>query len=55
MSMCMRKPTIWVSDQIQLKPGCTVKEDSQRLEILDLESRGILLTKALISFAVIAN
>ena len=32
------------SDQVRHKPGCTVKEDSQRLEILDFESRGIALS-----------
>ena len=25
-SLCMRKPTIWVSDHVQHKPGCTVTE-----------------------------
>ena len=44
ISLCMRKPTIWVSDQVQHKPGCTVKEDDKRQEILDLESRGIVLS-----------
>ena len=52
----MRKPTIWVSDQVRHKPACTVTEDGWRLEILDLESRGIVAkTKALISFAVTAK
>ena len=31
------------SDQVRHKPGCTVTEDGKRLEILDLESRGIVL------------
>ena len=26
MSLCMIKPTIWVSDQVGHKPGCTVTE-----------------------------
>ena len=48
------------SDQVQRKPGCTVKEDGKRLEILNLECRGIELsllakTKALISFAITAK
>ena len=30
------------SDQDRHKPGCTVKEDGKRLEILDLERRGIV-------------
>ena len=33
-----------VSDQVRHKPGCTVTEDGKRLEILDLESRGIVLS-----------
>ena len=32
------------SDQVRHKPGCTVTEDDYSLEILDLESRGILLS-----------
>ena len=32
------------SDQVRHKPGCTVTQDGQRLEILDLESRGIVLS-----------
>ena len=32
------------SDQVRHKPGCTVTEDGQRLEISDLESRGIVLS-----------
>ena len=27
LSLCMRKPTIWVSDLVRHKPGCTVTED----------------------------
>ena len=32
------------SDQVRYKPGCTVTEDGKRLEILNLESRGIVLS-----------
>ena len=32
------------SDQVWHKPACTVSEDGKRLEILDLESRGIVLS-----------
>ena len=32
------------SDQVRHKPGCTVTEDGKRLEILDLESKGIVLS-----------
>ena len=33
-----------VSDQVRHKPACTVTKDSYKLEILDLECRGILLS-----------
>ena len=33
-----------VSDQVQHKLGCTAIEDGKRLELLDLERRGIELT-----------
>ena len=39
LSLCMRKPTIWVSDQVQHKPACTVTEETQDLENLGI-SRG---------------
>ena len=44
MSLCMRKPTIWVSDQVRHKPGCTVTEAGQKLEISDLRRREIVLS-----------
>ena len=31
------------SNQVQHKPGCTIKVDGEMLEIWDLESRGIVL------------
>ena len=39
------KTNILVSDLVRHKPGCTATEDGQRLEISDLESRGIILSK----------
>ena len=33
-----------VSEQVQHKPSCTSSEDGYRLEILDLESGGIVLS-----------
>ena len=51
----MRKPTILLSNLVQHKPGCTDTEAGYRLEILDLESREIAKTKALISCAVTAQ
>ena len=34
----MRKPVFWLSDQVRQKPGCTITEDGQMLESLDLRS-----------------
>ena len=45
MSRDVRKPVFGVSDQVRHKPGCTATEDGWRLEISDLESRGIVLSK----------
>ena len=39
------KTNVQVSDQVQHKPGCTATEDGYRLEIWDLESRGIVLSR----------
>ena len=39
----MRKPVFGVSVQVQNKPGCTATENGKKLEILDLESRRIVL------------
>ena len=44
MSLVVRKPVFRVSDQIRHKPGSTATEDGLRLEILDLDSRGIVLS-----------
>ena len=33
------------SDQVWHKPGCTATGDGRKLEILDLASRGIVLSK----------
>ena len=38
------KTNILVSDLVRHKPGCTATEDSQKLEISDLKSRGIVLS-----------
>ena len=40
----VRKPVFGVSDHVSHKPGCTVTEDGERLEISDLGSRGIVLS-----------
>ena len=45
-----KKTNVLVSDPARHKPGCTATEDSQRLEISDLESRGILVAAHLRSF-----
>ena len=38
------KTNVLVSELVRQKPGCTATEDGWRLEYLDLESRGIILT-----------
>ena len=38
------KTNILVSDLVRHDPGCTATADGLRLEILDLESRGIVLS-----------
>ena len=38
------KTNVLVSDLVGHKPGCTATEDGSWLEILDLESRRIVLT-----------
>ena len=44
LSFVVRKPVFRVSDLIRHKPGCAVTEDGERLEISDLESRGIVVS-----------
>ena len=43
MSHAARKPVVGVFDQVQHKLDGTVTEDGQKLEILNLESRWIVL------------
>ena len=43
LSLVMTKPVFGVSDQVRHKVDCTATEDSYRIEISDLESRGIVL------------
>ena len=45
LSLVVRKPVFGVSDQVRHKPGCTASEDDKKLEISDLESRGIVLSE----------
>ena len=45
LSLVVRKPVFGVSDQVRHKSGCfTATEDGYRLEISDLDSRGIVLS-----------
>ena len=53
MSLLMRKPVFGVCDQVRLKPACSATETSRRLEILDIETRGIILSKQRITKALI--
>ena len=39
-----KKSNILVSNLVRYKPGCTATEDGYKLEISDLESRGIVLS-----------
>ena len=39
-----KKTNVLVSNLVRHKPGCTATEDDKRLEILDLGSRGIVLS-----------
>ena len=41
----MRKPVFGVSDQVRLKLACSATETSYRLEILDIETRDIILSR----------
>ena len=41
----MRKPVFVVCDQVSHKPACSAKEGSWRLEISDIETRDIILSK----------
>ena len=43
MSLVTRKLVFGVRDQDRFKPACTVTEARKRLEILDIETRGIIL------------
>ena len=45
VSCVMRKPVIRVSNYVRHKPGFTATEDGQRLEISDLQCRGVVLSK----------
>ena len=55
----MRKYVFGVCDQVRLKPACSATETRQSLEILDVASMGITLsrqrtTKALIGLRLIS-
>ena len=45
LSLVTRKPVLGVSDQVRLKPACSASETSWRLEISDIETRGIILSR----------
>ena len=53
MSLVTRKPVFGVSDQVRLKPVCTAIETSWRLEILNVETTGIILSKQRITKVLI--
>ena len=41
---CHEKTNVLVSDLVRHNPGCAATEDGERLEILNLGSRGIVLS-----------
>ena len=41
LNRIMRKPSYWGKDQIRHKLSCTTTEDGNRLEISNIEDRGI--------------
>ena len=45
LSLVMRKLVYGVCDQVRLKPACSATEASYRLEILDIETRDIRLSR----------
>ena len=47
------KTNVLVSDLVRHKPGCSSTEDGLRLEISDLESRKIVLSKAKVTAKLI--
>ena len=51
MSLCVRKPTVWVSDQVWHKPACVVKENSQKMDCTICVAK----TKAQTRFAITAK
>ena len=44
LSLDVRKPVFGVSNQVRHRPGCAITEYGYGLEILDLRSRGIVLS-----------
>ena len=45
LSLVTRKPVFRVCDQVRHKPVCAATEARQRLEISDVETRGIILSR----------
>ena len=44
MSLVVIKPVFWVFDHVRHKPGCTATENGNRLEVMYLGSRCIVLS-----------
>ena len=45
MSLITRKPVLGIWDLVRLKPACTATEVRWRREILDIETKGIILPR----------
>ena len=53
LSLVTRKPVFGVCDQVSLKPSCSATETRYMLEIFDLETRGIILSRQRITKVLI--
>ena len=53
MSLVTRKSVFWVCDQVRHKPACAATEARQRLEISDIETTCIILSRQRTTTALI--
>ena len=55
MSLVTRKPVFGVCDQVRHKPTCSATKARQRLEILDIETRDIILPRQQTTMVLLAK
>ena len=53
MSLVTKNPVFGVSNQVRLKSACSASETSHRLKILDIETRGIIISQQRITKTLI--